>query len=644
MCGIFYYQCRSKISVEKYGKLFADFAKMSHRGPDNSQFQRCVGNNTHSVIGFHRLAVNGIAPSGNQPFEAARCKLVCNGEIYNFRELIARYSLENVCTSESDCEIIIHLYKRIGMEAMLNALDGVFAMVLYDGDTNRTYVARDPFGVRSLFIGTEYLESLVSESDSADNKSEHCCESFSVASEMKSLSHCAPNRVCQFPAGCYYEHDNSDSASRGNYFAYYKHVEVDMVNIVNVRTHTSFFRVRDDNNKPKSNKEESEFALSLPKLRNLLTNAVRKRMMSDRPIGALLSGGLDSSLVTAIMCRQLRERAGSGSPLLLNTYSIGLKGSIDLMWAKRVSEFLGTTHHEVCLSEQEFLDAIEPTIAQIESYDTTTVRASVGNYLVSKYISRTTDDVVIYCGDMSDEIFGSYRGFVKATGDTEFEIENERMVQDVRYFDLLRSDKSISGCGLEARVPFADKELLEYVMSLSPRHKRFNDGSYIEKSVLRAAFDTLDAANAFLPSDALWRRKEAFSDGVSAQTENAGIDGVNTAEQRTWIDMIRDYVNTKVSNEEYLSERHKFHHNTPYDKESYYYRKVYERLYPGRETLIPYFWRQPFCSELDPSARLLSTLKPNSNPHSQPQLHSSPYLSPIINSIPALDSASALTL
>jgi asparagine synthase (glutamine-hydrolysing) len=518
------------------------------------------------------------------------------------------------------------------MEAMLNALDGVFAMVLYDGDTNRTYVARDPFGVRSLFIGTEHLESLVYENDSID-KSGHCCESFSVASEMKSLSHCAPNRVCQFPAGCYYEHDNS--ACMGNYFAYYKHVEVDMVNIVNVRTHMSFFRLREDNNKPKSKKEDAECALSLPKLRNLLTNAVRKRMMSDRPIGALLSGGLDSSLVTAIMCKQLRERAGSGSPLLLNTYSIGLKGSVDLMWAKRVSEFLGTNHHEVCLSEQEFLDAIEPTIAQIESYDTTTVRASVGNYLVSKYISRTTDDVVIYCGDMSDEIFGSYRGFIKAIGDTEFEIENERMVQDVRYFDLLRSDKSISGCGLEARVPFADKELLEYVMSLNPRHKRFNDGTYIEKSALRTAFDALDARNAFLPSDALWRRKEAFSDGVSAQVEGLGIDGANSAPQRTWIDMIRDYVNTKVSNDEYLSERHKFRHNTPYDKESYYYRKVYERLYPGRETLIPYFWRQPFCTELDPSARLLSKTT---------QSHSSPYLSPGINSIPALESASALTL
>jgi len=646
MCGIFYYQRKSKISVEKYGKLFTDFAKMSHRGPDNSQFQRCVGSNAHSVIGFHRLAINGITDAGNQPFEAAHCKLVCNGEIYNFRELITRYDLESVCKSESDCEVIIHLYKRIGMEAMLNALDGVFAMVLYDSDTNRTYVARDPFGVRSLFIGTELVESLVTESL---DKSDHCCESFSVASEMKSLSHCAANRVCQFPAGCYYEHDNS--ASRGNYFAYYKHVEVDMVNIVNVRTHVSFFRPNISNNNSNSNNhnsnnsnytEDPSRALSLPKLRNLLTNAVRKRMMSDRPIGALLSGGLDSSLVTALICRHLRSlnqthRTTTAPPLMLNTYSIGLKGSVDLIWAKRVSEFLGTTHHEVCLSEQEFLDAITPTISQIESYDTTTVRASVGNYLVSKYISRTTNDVVIYCGDMSDEIFGSYRGFVNAKVDAEFEIENERMVQDVRYFDLLRSDKSISGCGLEARVPFADKELLEYVMSLNPRHKRFNDGSYIEKSILRAAFDSLEDANAFLPSDALWRRKEAFSDGVSAQVEscNNGAAAAAAAPQRTWIDMLRDHVNTKVTNEEYLAQRHKFRHNTPYDKESYYYRKIYEDMYPGRDMLIPYFWRQPFCSELDPSARLLS-ISNKTTP--------SPHLSPGINPIPSLDNASALTL
>ena len=285
----------------------------------------------------------------------------------------------------------------------------------------------------------------------------------------------------------------------------------------------------------------------------------------------------------------------------MNTYSIGLEGSVDLYWAKRVSEFLGTNHREVCVSESEFLNAIEDTIEQTESYDTTTIRASVGNYLVSKYISDTTSDVVIYCGDMSDEIFGSYRGFCNAKNECEFEVENERMVNDVRFFDLLRSDKSISGCGLEARVPFADKALVEYVMRLDPKHKRFNTGSFIEKSILRCAFDALNEDDAILPSEVLWRRKEAFSDGVSAQPE-----ANRSQPPRTWIDMIRDYVNERVSDQEYAIERTKYVHNTPYDKESYYYRKVFERLYPGRETVIPYFWRHPFCQELDPSARLLN--------------------------------------
>jgi asparagine synthase (glutamine-hydrolysing) len=588
MCGIFYYQrvCVkgrvSKISVEEYGHLFTNFAKLAHRGPDDARFQRYDGHNVRSVFGFHRLAVNGLTAAANQPFEALRCKLICNGEIYNYKELIARYDLGDQCHSNSDCEVIIHLYKRLGMEAMLNELDGVFAMVLYDKNTNRTYVARDPMGVRSLFIGVE------EDSIAAD--------SFSVASEMKALSHCAPNCVTQFPAGCYYAYDNS--TARGNYFAYYKFLTVDAVSIINVSTNLTFSRSNDAINKTNNTNNK----IIARNTRALLIDAVQKRLMSDRPIGALLSGGLDSSLITAIICKH----CGPDAAARLNTYSVGLRGSIDLIWAKRVSEFLGTVHHEVCLDASEFLAAIEPTIAQIESYDTTTVRASVGNYLVSKYISKTTDDVVIYCGDMSDEIFGSYRGFINAVDDEGFEAENARIVQDVRFFDLLRSDKSVSGCGLEARVPFADKAFIEHVMTaIHPGDKRFSDGSGVmEKSALRLAFEVLDQENAYLPPTALWRRKEAFSDGVSAHPETSDI-GKETAGTKTWIDMIREYVDSKVSDDEYLCERGKYPHNTPYDKESYYYRKIFEQHYPGRAGVIPYFWRHPFCNELDPSARLL---------------------------------------
>ena len=318
----------------------------------------------------------------------------------------------------------------------------------------------------------------------------------------------------------------------------------------------------------------------------LFEEAVVKRLMSERKVGALLSGGLDSSSVVAIMCRHMPAKD-------LNTYSIGLKGSTDLVWAQKVADYLGTNHHEVCLTEEEFLGAIEETIQQIESYDTTSVRASVPNYLVSKYIATNTEDCVIYCGDMSDEIFGSYRGFMKAQTDEDFKRENERMVRDVCYFDLLRSDKSISGAGLEARVPFADKKFLQYVMSIPPQYKMFDD-KRIEKYIFRKAF------NGLLPDDILWRRKEAFSDGVSGH-------------ERSWFQIIRDYIDTKVTNEEYnkYKEFIEYTHvcNAPYDKESFYYRTIFEKLYPGCEKTIPYFWRHPFCEEKDPSARLLTCYK-----------------------------------
>jgi asparagine synthase (glutamine-hydrolysing) len=369
--------------------------------------------------------------------------------------------------------------------------------------------------------------------------------------------------------------------------------------------------------------------------------------MSERPVGCLLSGGLDSSIVTALVVKfmaqaqqeqqqaqqqeqqqeqqqaqqqeqqqeqpqeqqqeqpqeQQQEQPHEAEKqkaeqeqqqqAVVNTYAIGLEGSVDLKWARRVSEYLGTRHHEVCLTEQQFLDAIDATVYQIESYDTTTVRASVGNYLVSKYIYDNTDNVVIFCGDMSDEIFGSYRGFTKAPSDHEFARENVRMVRDVRCFDLLRSDKSISGAGLEARVPFADKTFLEFVMSLPPWMKRFGEGAdyAVEKHLFRKAFDGL------LPDDVLWRRKEAFSDGVSGH-------------ERTWVQIIKEYVDKRVSDVEVsiANDLNKFRHNAPYDKESYYYRTVFDRHFPGkgRAETIPYFWRHPFCEGvLDPSARLL---------------------------------------
>ena len=594
MCGIFYYESihdgsgstTNRIPMHTLNGLQQNFAKISHRGPDNSRFvvegSRCIG--------FHRLAINGLTPAGDQPFSLMGCELVCNGEIYNHRQLIEKHGL--ACVSESDCEVIIHLYKLFNGDvcATLRELDGVFSLVLVDRERDLVHVARDPFGVRSLYIGS-----------SSDYEGD-----ISVASEMKALQHC--DHVEQFPGGCCMT--VSKTATDRAMFdtqlqPYYTHLTLDETQdavpyIYNFGT--AVLHEGDDVNALPAAMEATARAL----VRDLFESAVCKRLMSERPVGCLLSGGLDSSIVTALVVKH------SPPGVVVDTYAVGLEGSVDLKWARRVAEHLGTRHHEVCLTEQQFLDAIDATIYQIESYDTTTVRASVGNYLVSQYIYDNTDNVVIFCGDMSDEIFGSYRGFTKAPSDHAFARENARMVRDVRCFDLLRSDKSISGAGLEARVPFADKAFLELVMSLPPWMKRFGDGAEhaVEKHLLRRAFEGL------LPEDVMWRRKEAFSDGVSGH-------------DRTWVQIIQEHVDKRVSSTEFsiANDLHKFKHNAPYDKESYYYRTVFERHFPGRgraET-IPYFWRHPFCEgTLDPSARLLKDVYVAEN-------QGSPHLSPSEN-------------
>jgi asparagine synthase (glutamine-hydrolysing) len=293
-----------------------------------------------------------------------------------------------------------------------------------------------------------------------------------------------------------------------------------------------------------------------------------------------LSGGLDSTTVSAIV-------ASYYDPYTLNTYSIGLRGSEDLYYAKVAAEYLKTNHVSIELSEDEFLGAIEKTIKQIESYDTTTVRASVGNYLVSLFIKENSEDTVIFCGDVSDELFASYRGFEYATNDMDFYRENASMLDHIQYFDVLRSDKSIAGAGLEARVPFADIHFIEYCMSIDPKYKRFcskpGKNNKIEKYLFRKAFEHL------LPPELAWRVKTAFSDGVSNK-------------QKPWYQIIKDFMDLKYSDSEFEEKKLKYTHNQPYDKESLYYREIYESYYPNTERTIPYFWKQPFTKEADPSA------------------------------------------
>jgi len=615
MCGIYFYQKFVSAKDLKINKkrLLSElknhqtyFSKITHRGPDNSVFVNdtsmisTTSSNYatayttiepmsklpyHMFWGFHRLAINGQTPESNQPFFIKNCRLICNGEIYNFRALIKEYGLEAEYISKSDCEIIIHLYRKIGMNETLKKLDGVFALVLHDYENKCTFIARDPVGVRSLFIG------------SCDKDSYHT--GIIVASEMKAIcgayNHgvqevCGSyHNIMQFPPGCFavYKDGNSpvDLYKPGIFFkAYYENLTIDQ-KFYHSFTSSPNSHLSIERSYHYNIVEDTEENICA-NIATLFEEAVVKRLMSDRKVGALLSGGLDSSAVVAVMCRHMPAKD-------LNTYSIGLEGSTDLAWARKVADYLGTNHHEICLTEKQFLNAIDDTIYQIESYDTTSVRASVPNYLISKYIFNNSDDCVIYCGDMSDEIFGSYRGFMKAQSEEDFCAENVRMVRDVCYFDLLRSDKSISGAGLEARVPFADKKFLQYVMSIPARYKMFSD-ERIEKYIFRKAF------NGLLPDDILWRRKEAFSDGVSGH-------------KRSWFQIINEYVDKKVTDVEYnkYKEFIEYTHvyNAPYDKESFYYRGVFNELFHECEKTIPYFWRHPFCEEKDPSARLLGCYK-----------------------------------
>jgi len=515
MCGIFAYL------GEKYSdeKLIEYSNKIKHRGPDSSTNKRI---NEKIFFSFHRLAINGLNAESDQPMENDGIYLICNGEIFNYKDLIKTYNYENIYKTESDCEIIIHLYKMFGIKQACKLLDGEFAFILYDSKKDILYIARDQLGVRSLYW------------DKSDDE-------LSICSELKGIVHL--NKVEQFPTASFW------SSSTNNI--------------------TKFCEII---NKYPIYKNEDDI---INNIRVLFTRAVEKRLMSDRKLACLLSGGLDSTTVAAIV-------AGKFEPYSLNTYSIGLKDSVDLHYAKIAADYLKTNHTSIELTEDQFLEAIEKTIIQIESYDTTTVRASVGNYLISLYIRDNSDDTVIFCGDVSDEIFGSYRGFFYAKNDVDFYIENIKMLENIQYFDILRSDKSISGASLEARVPFADIDFLTYCMTIDPYHKRFSKDK-IEKYLFRKAFEDI------LPKELAWRVKTAFSDGISNS-------------EKPWYQIIKEFMDYKYSDFEFINKKNLYVHNTPYDKESLYYREIYEKYYPNTSHTIPYFWKQPFMKDKDPSA------------------------------------------
>ena len=529
MCGILGILTADDVDLELYNKCLN---KIKHRGPDNTSITILHDENKigtyNQYFGFVRLKVVDLTDTGNQPFNIDDCILICNGEIYNYRQLMDEHGFHEVYQSDhNDCEIIIHMYRKFGMKKTIEALDGVFAFCLFDKRENKYFVGRDPIGIRPLFMAK--LET-----------------GWAFASEMKALVDLElknePKNIQQFPVGhCFDVFSNE-------YHCYY-----------------SFdYKIL--------NRPEEYF---IGRIRDRLIEGTRKRLMSDRKIACLLSGGLDSTIVTAIVCKYL-------GPKNVNTYSIGMKGSIDLKYAQIAADFFGTNHTNIELTEQEFLNAIPEVVYQIESYDTTTVRASVGNYLVSQYIGKSSKDVVIFCGDCSDELLCGYFSFCKTSNEDDLYKENVKMLKNICFFDVLRSDRTISNPGLESRVPFADKEFMNLVMSMPPKYKMFGSGK-IEKHVLREAFKDM------LPPEIYERKKTAFSDGVSIN-------------QRPWYEIIQEYADELYSAEEFEENIEKYEFNRPYSKESLYYRELFEEYYKGYANVIPYFWTHPFSDQMEPSA------------------------------------------
>jgi len=562
MCGIF--ALLNHVNQDPQ-KIQAQFEKGRNRGPEYSVLAQVYQN---ALFGFHRLAINGLTPESNQPLVKNGLTLICNGEIYNYTKLYDQMYVNP--KTQSDCEVILWLYEKYGIEQCLHMLDGVFAFVLLDerGAIPIIHVARDPYGVRPLYI----LEK-------ESSKNNLVAPLIGFASELKSLS-AFERPVSHFPPG----HYASFVQTRGKWTR----------SLDNTPYHQMPFPLQISS----SNLSSHQITAGI---REHLTAAVEKRCQTtERPIACLLSGGLDSSLITALVHRY--HRNNNLAPV--ETYSIGLAGSVDLHYARLVADYLGTKHTEIILTEKDFTNAIPRVIEAIESYDTTSVRASIGNFLLGEYISKNSQAKVIFNGDGSDELLGGYLYMNQAPDAIEFDRECRRLLKDIHAFDVLRSDKSISSHGLEPRTPFLDRFWTQYYLSL-PVDVRFQPDKP-EKYWLRKAFADKEEfeGEPLLPREVVWRRKEAFSDGVSGQ-------------ERSLYQILQEYsilslsaetspaISTETS-EAISTAAMDISTNPPKTAEQWNYRKIFERLYPGFANVVPYFWMPKYVEAKDASARTLA--------------------------------------
>lgn len=576
MCGIFAL-LNNKYSDKKLIKDACDKGK--NRGPEYSEFLEIPSINCS--LGFHRLAINGVNDElSNQPFFIDGIYLVCNGEIYNHKQIL---NILNITPkSKSDCESIIHLYKKYGIEQTLQLLDGVFAFVMIDTNTKQVFVARDTYGVRPLFVNS------FKKTKSIDIHGAHYCTSYAFASELKQLYNICGN-----------SYDENISQFEPGHLSIFKYTET-------LRTHSSTKYTDIEHIEDIAFSAPNSFSICtvetyddiLKNIYNKLYQSVFKRVNNtEREISCLLSGGLDSSLIAALV-KQIHKGD-------LHTWSIGFEGSDDLKYAQMVADHIGSIHHSIIVTEEEFLFAIPDVINAIESYDTTTVRASVGNWLICKKIKQQSNAKVIFNGDGADEVMGGYLYFHEAPDSIAFDKECRKLLSNIHYFDVLRSDRSISSHGLEARTPFLDRSFVQYYLSIDYTVRDHKYNSKPEKYLIREAIKKF--CPTLLPDKVLFRTKEAFSDGVSKQT-------------KSWYEVIQDFVKENIyshlygeHDEKYILESmNPYVYNRPKTLEQLYYRDIFEKLFPKYtvDRVIPYFWMPNFVENAtDASARTLNIYK-----------------------------------
>ena len=518
MCSIMGYYGKS-IKIEEFKEGFDETIS---RGPDMQRILELED----VILGFERLAIMGLTEEGMQPFTLNENSVVCNGEIYGFRNWKKKLEPEYSFKSDSDCEILLPLYEKYGLD-MFGKLDAEYACIIYDAKRKGLVAARDPIGIRPLFYGYPKEGEII------------------FASEAKNLVGLV-DKIYPFPPGHYY--------ADGEFVCYR-----DMTKVEEVCTQSL---------------EEV-----CKNIHDKLVAGIDKRLDSDAPLGFLLSGGLDSSLVCAVSAKILDKP--------IRTFAIGMStDAIDLKYAKEVADYIGSEHTEIIITKDDVLKALREVIHVLGTFDITTIRASIGMYLICKAIHDTTDIRVLMTGEISDELFGyKYTDF--APDAKSFQEESAKRIRELYMYDVLRADRCISSNSMEARVPFGDLDFVEYVMSIDPEMKmnRYKKGKYL----LRHAFE-----GDYLPESILMREKAAFSDAVG----------------HSMVDYLKEYANSLYTDQEFEREVKKYTYVPPFTKESLLYRQIFDSFYPGQEEMIADYWMPnrewEGCNVDDPSARVLA--------------------------------------